>query len=421
MSGFDTAQFERARQGGAALGTQQFGMLQDLANRREQNRMDQEALQQRAQQIQFGQAMDLQQMDLARRQFRLDQKQESRLAEAFRAEMNQRAAEMQQAKVEKAQRIQTARAYGKVLIDDLKKSAQVTQPAMPDQRDELAAMGMQTPANPIRDAIKQMPGSGVADPVEKMNQRDLERMIELMAIEGNVEGLSAIAPAVDSAAERAAMLQKTKWAIQAAKDPNLIADPKLRAVATALVRAGQEDMMFRLVGKHLETNEQIRKDQATKKQGAAGSGAARGNAVGSLYAGMATNAAKGATDGRMRPDQATQYARFMAAAAAAKANANAVLSDGSVVLNNGQVGPDGFVRVQRPDGREEAVSPEQFAAEAASAMLQSDSTNAANQNESPDLAQDPDVIMQRILDENPNATDEEIAAELQRRGFTAGE
>lgn len=415
MSGFDTAQFERARQGGAALGTQQFGMLQDLANRREQNRMDQEALQQRAQQIQFGQAMDLQQMDLARRQFGLDQQQESRLAQAFRMEMDQYAAQVQQAEVEKAQRIQTARAYGKVLIDDLKKSAQVTQPAMPDQRDELAAMGMQTPANPIRDAIKQMPGSGVADPVEKMNQRDLERMIELMAIEGNVEGLSAIAPAVDSAVERATVLQKTRWAIQAAKDPNLIADPKLRAVATALVRSGQEDMMFRLVGKHLETNEQIRRDQATQKPGAAAVDKTRGLLAKSFASTAADVMRQKPKSDKEVSGQRSLYLRLKEAEA--QAALGNVLPDGGVVLRSADTKN---VTIMYPGGSSVEMPASEFAAKHAGAMLQSGGAPSAG-GAAPDLASDPDVIMQRILEQNPNATDEEIAAELQRMGFTAGE
>lgn len=408
MSGFDTAQFERARQNGAALGTQQFGMLQDLADRREQNRIQQEQLQQRAQQIQFGQAMDLRQMDLAEQRFGLDQQQESRLAEAFRMEINQRAAALKQAEVEKAQKAQAARAYGKVLIDTLNQTAAPTMPAT-GLNKTLEAAGVQMGPGPVDKAMQQAAG---VDPMDEMNRRDLQRMIEIMAIEGNTEGLAAIAPAVDNAAARAATLQRTKWAIQAAGNPELIADPKLRAAAVALVRAGKEDMAFRMVEYNLKTNEQIRKEQATQKPGAAGGGAARGNAVGSLYAGMASNIAKDGSPGTKR-DKGTQYTRFMAAAAAAKANPDAVLPDGSVILNNGQVGPDGFIRVQRPDGREDAISPQDFAAMVAPAMIGVADSQAA----APDQGADFDTVFEQVLAEKPNATPEEVAAELERRGF----
>ncbi len=413
MSRFDTSQFEASRQGGAQLGTQQFGMLADLANRREQNRMDQEALQQRAQQIQFGQSMDVQQMDLARQRFGLDQQQESRLNEAFRMEMDQYAAQVQQAEVKKAQELQTAHAYGRVLIEDLKRTSQPQQPT--GQRQDMESMGFTPPKNPIGDALQQMPGGGAEDPADAIDRRDLERMISLASIDGNMEALTYLSKGVDSAAERASLLQKTKWAIQAAKDPNLIADPKMRAAALYLVKAGDTDAVSRLLDYQTRTNEKIRAENAKAKQGVAGTVDAKG--VAGIYEKLAADAMRRTSlTSSIKPEQRSQHARLMEAAATARTNPSAILPGGRVVMDGGKPGRDGGIRIANPDGSEDSVSPATFAAMVAPAMLGGGESAPAGDGV-PDLSQDFDTVLDRILAETPNATPEQVAAEMERRGF----
>ena len=88
-----------------------------------------------------------------------------------------------------------------------------------------------------------------------------------------------------------------------------------------------------------------------------------------------------------------------------------------MVLNNGVPGRDGFIRVVHPDGSEEGLSPAEFAAKIAPQMMQQ-----AQQPEQPagrDVQAEAEAIIDRMSAEN--ATDEEIAAELQKAGITIGE
>lgn len=446
MSQIDPGQFANSYLRGASLGTEQFGMLANMA----QNRA---SMQQR------------------QAEFEADQQYRGQVLSLNIAEYERKVAEdiaqQQEAAMELDRKKLAARTYGDIIRRRFSRS-RPTQPmdAVPDlagvragQRDQAAAMdqavaGMTRPKNPLDGVMQQ--AAGPKKPAARfdadkqpdpLDESFLDSLTMMEAV-GDVEGVKALAKFADDEDERR---RQVAWGDMTAQTlgplVDKIVDPTKRAIARAAVmRAEFGDVMKilkdeesgkmasqsreRLIAALVGLNENLTPEKAAafvdlkmldegakfgkaeEKSGTSES--ARANSVAGVYDKLAVQASRVPSGAAVRPEQRATTARLLEASATARANPSAVLPDGSVLMDGGKVGRDGFIRVQRPDGREEGLSPEQFAAEAAPSMLQHAAPEGGG---APDLSQDFDTVLDRILAETPNATPEQVAAEMERRGF----
>lgn len=439
---------------GAALGTQQFGQLANIAQNRAALQQRQAEFAADEEQRAWSRGMDEQQLGL-----NIADYEQRAQVQAWR----------EQQAAEKLQRDQmAANALGDVILRRFhrapKPEAMAAQAGgVPDLaaqraqgREKAAQMQQAYQPNPMQGAagfdravssasVKRFDPMPQADP---MDEAFLDGLNAAVAA-GDVETVKTLGTMVDDAEKRRQAMAQGDM-LNATLGPRIaqIVDPTDKALAYAalyakdfkgaiqILKDEHSDTMDenRLVAALMGTNAKLTEPMARnfvrlKKfdegmkygQDAKGAkGQERANSVAGVYDRLAAQASRVPSGKAVKPEQRSATTRLLEASATARANPESILPDGSILMDGGKVGRDGFIRVQRPDGREERISPEQFAQEAAPAMLQSGGAPSAG-GAVPDLASDPDVIMQRILEQNPNATDEEIAAELQRRGFTAGE
>ena len=133
-----------------------------------------------------------------------------------------------------------------------------------------------------------------------------------------------------------------------------------------------------------------------RAQASRGTGATSGTktALGALYGRMA----KALDD---KPDQEYSRKKFVLAQAAALMGHS--LPDGSVVLNAGDLNAQGFIEIVHPDGKTEDMDPAEFERRYGGGAAQGGGSI------------DPNALYEQISAEMPDATDEELAAELDRR------
>lgn len=167
-------------------------------------------------------------------------------------------------------------------------------------------------------------------------------------------------------------------------------EPKL-AQAMFLHRQQQEAAQEQAIQRQKYALEQITAKAAVRAPAAS---AGTKTALGALYGRMAKELDK-------KPEQAYSREKFVLAQAAALMGHS--LPDGSVVLNAGQVNPQGFIEVVHPDGSTEGIDPTEFqrryntAAEPAPGLL--DGPAGPQQQ---DAQPDEDQVWNRVLEEFQN-------------------
>jgi len=347
--------------GGASLGTQQFSLLASLAAQEAQRKMASQQFDQRHL------------LDLAR--FNLDKDETlQRLGYAASDQSMQEQQFNHDRSIweQEQQSLDGLRGW-------VREKILATSPAggmAPDPYSAPSMGGSQSPGI----TLPQMPGDPMAAPPNRA-QAALLRMVD----HADGQGIRAILPYIEQSDKQQELERMMRAIDKEIGSPSILADPDQRALYSAF-RAGEDpDSMLRVAMGEVNARRSLRQlTEAGNSIGIPGSlaqvlgpsglsdiattqvkakmGAPRADPLadnrltmaGQVYAQQAD-----ALEKSKKPEDRARAAEFRAAQMAVAQGHT--LPDGSAVLNAGQPGRDGFVRIMAPDGRVSGITPQAFA------------------------------------------------------------
>ena len=375
---------------GSQLGTSQYGQLAGMAQN--EAALRQRQAEEAAQQEQFAarQALDQQQFG-----------EHQRMNTATLDRWGQQAAWENEDRAREAALREQEQQQLSFMREWMKERARGAAASAGGGRSMLPAEAMNAGGMMGRDATAFLP----AEATGVQMQADPPETQKLMRLIDNADGagLKAMMPYLDDVQQQRRLARLVDGIDRDIGQVGVLGDPNHRAIYQAYRAANDPDGMMKVMNGAMQEAQKAKAMQAEydqrirlarevaafKAQGSTGMTPANKTALASMYGKMAKDLDK-------KPDQA--YSRQKYTEARSAAIMGHILPDGSVVLNAGNPNPQGFIDVVHPDGNTEAIAPEEF-----------QRVYGGQQGA------DPEAIYHQIKAEMPDATEEQMAAELTRR------